>query len=306
MSKQSFIIDTDADFDDLIAIYWLQKQKDVDIKLITFAGNGWTSPEPGLRNLLNSLAYFGCDDIPVASGAQVILSATHTLPQSTTALADELWGIDIPNSDNKPLEIGAPEAICQTLHAATEPVKILAIGPLTNIAMAIVQSPGIIKKISGIYLTGGNPNQSISESSYVGNERYDIVATRIVYNSGIPICSVPSPTCKPFPVRDPLFDCLHTEELRDAEKYISLLFKHPQEIEENRELYMWDILTAFVAYHERKHTKGIQEQVDIHEAAKHKSELIYEHKTGHTLHMITEIDKQVLVKHFLDTIFEEY
>jgi inosine-uridine nucleoside N-ribohydrolase len=255
--------------------------------------------------LLNSLAYFGCDDIPVASGAQTILSATGVLSKKLTELANDLWGIEIPNSNKESIKARAPEAICQTLHAATEPVKILAIAPLTNIAIALVLSPSIAEKISAIYLTGGNPNQQNNDAIYAGNERYDIVATRIVYNSKIPIYSMPNPTCELCPVNDPLLDRLNTEKLRGPENYIRSLLKYPQESESCHQLYMWDVLTAFVAYYELKYAEVTQEHVDIDETTKHKSELIYEYQTGLTLNLITNINKQIFFKLFLDTIFDE-
>ncbi|MCH9644321.1 MAG: nucleoside hydrolase [Gammaproteobacteria bacterium] len=306
MSKQSFIIDTDVDFDDLLAIYWLLMQKDADIKLITHVGNGWSSSQQGLKNLLNALAYFGCEKIPVAAGAKRSLSTSESLPDELIQLTDDLWGIELPQSHNQAMKVVAPQAIIDTLKEAQEPVKIVAIGPLTNIAMAMVQAPEICDNIAAIYVTGGNAHEAIKESSFAGNERHDIVSARIVYSSGAKIISLPSKTFHHFGVDDPLLDPLHKAELKEVGEFIRSLIKLPAiQQGHSASLYMWDVLTAFVAYHDLKHSVLTPTSVNIREEAVHDSDLIYSDEKGYPIHEISEIDKEIFYKLFLETILSE-
>ena len=59
------IMDTDADFDDLIAIAWLLKRDEIDIKAIVYTGTGWMHTPYGIRNLNRFLNYIGYSDTTV-------------------------------------------------------------------------------------------------------------------------------------------------------------------------------------------------------------------------------------------------
>lgn len=77
----------------------------------------------------------------------------------------------------------AVTAILETVKTQHENLTLLAIGPLTNLALAIKQDPLTMKKLKKIVLMGGFATKRIAE----WNIRCDPEAAAIVFQSGIPI-----------------------------------------------------------------------------------------------------------------------
>ena len=141
-----------------------------------------STPFYSTANVLSFLGLVDCADrIPVASGLRFLcslslfLSTSLFVPflfQSVSSLftgwtiADFiLKGIDTymtaPTCLNQSVDIflqpspyEAVELIVYTLKYSQQPVDILALGPLTNIAAAIVRDRSIVSKIGALYVSG--------------------------------------------------------------------------------------------------------------------------------------------------------
>ncbi|EEU9356944.1 ribonucleoside hydrolase RihC, partial [Escherichia coli] len=98
---------------------------------------GNVSVEKTTRNALQLLHFWNAE-IPLAQGAAVPLVRA---PRDAASVHGEsgMAGYDFVEHNRKPLGIPAFLAIRDALMRAPEPVTLVAIGPLTNIALLLSQ-----------------------------------------------------------------------------------------------------------------------------------------------------------------------
>lgn len=181
--KRSLIIDTDPGIDDAIALAIALFEKSLDVKLITtVAGN--VNLEYVTENTLKLLKFYQ-KKIPVAKGMSKPLirkSADAKNVHGKTGLE----GYEFEDGDaSLLLEENAINAMYETIMKNSTRTTILAIGPLTNVAMLITMYPETIDKIEEIVLMGG----SLSRGNYgvysEFNIGYDPEAAKIIFDSNI-------------------------------------------------------------------------------------------------------------------------
>ena len=191
MSKRSIIIDSDPGQDDAVALLLALASPELDVLgVTTVAGNvplSYTS-----RNARVIVELAGRPDVPVFSGAirpmvRPLVTAEHvhgktgldgpSLPDPTIALQDE----------------DAVDFIIRTLRERPAgSVTLCPLGPLTNIALALIRAPDIAPRIAeivlmgGAYFEGGNITPSAEFNIYV-----DPHAAEVVFKSGAPIVMMP-------------------------------------------------------------------------------------------------------------------
>lgn len=88
----------------------------------------------------------------------------------------------------KPIESDAAENIIRTVEQSEEPVIILAIGAITNVASALVKRPELAERTAVIWLGGHALHHPHSKEF---NMREDVVAAKVVFDSGVPLLQVP-------------------------------------------------------------------------------------------------------------------
>jgi inosine-uridine nucleoside N-ribohydrolase len=99
------------------------------------------------------------------------------------------WGPPPASSSRKGSSIDAPHAIVQALKAQPEEVTVVAVGPLTNIALALRLEPSVAKLVSQIVVMGGS--LGAAEPFNELNFGYDPEAAAIVLSSGARVVVVP-------------------------------------------------------------------------------------------------------------------
>lgn len=174
MKKIIFDTDLGGDIDDALALALAVNSPEIEIIGITsvYLGAMWRA---GI--ILRMLDVFEKKNIPVFAGAQKPLIGfwgEHTVPDSANSLENN------PGISNMP----ACDFIAKTVNE-NEKVTILAIGPLTNIALAISKDPEIAKK-ANLVLMGGQ----IFRANPEWNIKCDPEAARIVFESNIPITMI--------------------------------------------------------------------------------------------------------------------
>jgi inosine-uridine nucleoside N-ribohydrolase len=129
----SIIVDTDAGSDDFMAIAWLLSQPAVAIEAFTVV-HGLAHVEPGARNLRRLLKLAGRADIPVYDGEENPLEGHRTFPASWRETTDAFGSSLFPSIADaaRPAE----DAVTFLKRRLREPARILALGPLTNLALA--------------------------------------------------------------------------------------------------------------------------------------------------------------------------
>ena len=84
----------------------------------------------------------------------------------------------------------AVDFLLETLLQATEPITLATLGPLTNIAVAIVKQPAICQHIEEIVMMGGAITQGNITPSAEFNLYVDPHAAQVVATAGIPLTMI--------------------------------------------------------------------------------------------------------------------
>ncbi|XP_051131620.1 uridine nucleosidase 1 [Andrographis paniculata] len=176
------IIDTDPGIDDSMAILMAFQSPDLEILgLTTIFGNVTT--EDATRNALFLCEIAGCPDVPVAEGNP------EPLKRGPPRIADFVHGsnglgeIPLPPVKSKKSEKSASEFLVEKVSEFPGEVSILALGPLTNLALAIKRDSTFANKVKRIVILGGaffalgNVNPAAEANIYGDPEAADIVFT---------------------------------------------------------------------------------------------------------------------------------
>jgi len=189
---RKIIIDTDPGQDDAVAILLaLASPEDFDILgIVAVAGN--VSLAQNARNALKILELSGHTNIPVYAGCEGPLTRTLVTAEHVHGETG-LDGPDLPLPKLQLQDKHGVDYIVETLLA--EPagtVTLCTLGPLTNIAMALIKAPAITPRIKQIvmmgggYFEGGNITPAAEFNIYVDPEAADVVM-----RSGVPIVMAP-------------------------------------------------------------------------------------------------------------------
>jgi purine nucleosidase/pyrimidine-specific ribonucleoside hydrolase len=180
------ILDVDPGHDDAVALMLACGHPDLDLLAVTtVAGN--VPIEKTTRNTLRVLSLLGCTDVPVGVGASEPLRR----PLHTAEDIHGKSGLDgsekIPEATFGPDERGAVALIADTLLASPEPVTLVPVGPLTNIATFLREHPDLKDHIARISLMGGSMGHGNTTPAAEFNIYVDPEAAHEVFESGLPI-----------------------------------------------------------------------------------------------------------------------
>ncbi|CAL4977177.1 unnamed protein product [Urochloa decumbens] len=190
--RKKVIIDTDPGIDDAMAILVALRSPELEvIGLTTTFGNVHTAV--ATRNVLHLLEAVGRTDIPVAEGSHVTLKKDSKL-----RIASSCHGLDglgnkglPPATTAKPLDQPAAAFLVEQANLYPGQVTVVALGPLTNLALALQLDPLFPKKIGqivvlgGAYSVNGNVNPA-AESNIFG----DPGAADIIFTCGADVLAV--------------------------------------------------------------------------------------------------------------------
>lgn len=191
---QAFLIDSDTASDDAVALIMALRTPDIDVKAVTIV-SGNVSVEQGVRNALYTMELCGVDHVPVYRGAdRPLLRAPER--------AEWFHGADGMGDQNYPApkrQHSPDHAIDVIIRAVADNpgIVLVTLGPLTNIALALLREPGLVSNVSRCVVMGGT-------AWAVGNVTpaaefniwQDPEAARIVFRSGLPIEMVGWELCR--------------------------------------------------------------------------------------------------------------
>ena len=180
------LIDTDIgdDIDDALALALALHSPELILRGVSTVF-GDTQRRAQLARYL--LHVFGRDDIPVAAGASnpLVPRRPHALPSGVAqATILDTREIDVASLN---LDVcSGPELIVETARTYHGQLTLICIGPLTNVALALLIEPDLHLTIRNIVMMGGSSSIALPE----WNIRNDVKAAEIVLTSGIPITLV--------------------------------------------------------------------------------------------------------------------
>ena len=191
---RKFIIDTDTASDDAVALIMALKSPDVEVLAITCTAGVMTGKKTS-RNARISVDVAGTDTPPVYVGMEKPLVRAQTDVGENAHGADGLGNMNYPDPVHPLSEGHAVDKIVELVRDHDD-LEIITLGPLTNIAMAILLEPETMKKVKNITVMGGqyrmlNPCTANAEF----NIWIDGEATKILLDSGIHVTMVPLDVC---------------------------------------------------------------------------------------------------------------
>ena len=174
---EKIILDVDTGSDDAVAIMTAVLSPDIQVEAVcTVAGN--KSIEMTTENSLRVVQMLGCD-VPVYRGCAeplVKLLREERVPKQVPNIKLVVDGqeiqmhedyLDLPPAVNDAQDIPAPVFYLNYLRQAAEPVTLVAVGPLTNLAVAFMLDPGIVEKVKENHCYGWGI-QSYQRHTYGG------------------------------------------------------------------------------------------------------------------------------------------
>lgn len=182
---RKLIIDTDTGSDDAVALIMALKSKEVQVEAITtVCGN--VPVELATKNALMTIEVVNGQCPPLYVGAAKPLM--RDLVTAVNVHGDDGMGdCNLIHPTLLPKKGHAVDAILEIIEKNPCEIEIVTIGPVTNIALAILKAPEIMKKVKHIYTMGtsgfgpGNTTPVAEFNVYVDAEAYSIML-----NSGIP------------------------------------------------------------------------------------------------------------------------
>lgn len=180
-----FVIDTDTASDDAVALVMAAKAPDVHIEAVTIvAGN--VPLEQGVQNALYTLELAGCSAPVYAGMARPLLRPLETA--QNVHGRDGMGDIGLPLSGRKPAPGHAVDALLETIRRYPGEITLVTLGPLSNVATALLRDPGIAGLVHRCVMMGGT-SDSIGNMTPVSeyNIWADPEAAKIVFASGLPI-----------------------------------------------------------------------------------------------------------------------
>lgn len=204
MDRKRAIIDTDTAGDDTIAILTALHHFQVEGIMIT---GGNVQFDQQVENALYTIQVAGkSGQVPVYKGCERPLLGLGEKQHKTV---EDVHGRDgmgdsfFEKTIQRPAHGHAVDFLIETVHENPGKIHLLAIAPLTNIAMAIQKDPTIIPEIPHIYIMGGTNNalgNIVPSAEY--NFWVDPEAAKIVLHSGIPITMVGWEMCTQYSIMD--------------------------------------------------------------------------------------------------------
>ncbi len=184
------IIDTDPGVDDSMAIQFGLRSPEVRIEALT-AVFGNNSVEITTRNALKNLEVAGRPDIPVARGAGRPLLRHYSGHASAVHGDDGLGNSNLPPPRLPPSQRRAAELIVERVMAEPGEISILALGPLTNLALAVSLEPRVAQHVREVVFMGGAATvRGNAAPAAEANIHNDPEAAKIVFHAGWPLTMI--------------------------------------------------------------------------------------------------------------------
>jgi len=190
MTKKRIIIDTDPGIDDSLAILLALASPEVTLEGLTVI-HGNSSTEQGTINALSILELAGASHVPVARGCELPLVQPSLLAPETHGNTG-LGYAKLPAPGSRPIVQDGCDFLIEKIISNPGEITLVAIGPLTNVALAVRKEPRIVEAVKEVFIMGGAIRHEGNTTPLAEFNTYvDPHAAHIVYHSGMPITLTP-------------------------------------------------------------------------------------------------------------------
>ena len=188
MRMRKFIIDTDTASDDAVALVMALRHPQIDVRAITVvAGN--VPLEQAVQNALYTVELCAAD-APVYVGCDKPMLRELETAEDVHG-NDGMGDIGLPLHGRQPASGHAVDVLRSVIRENVGDITLVTLGPLTNVALALLLEPDLAECVEHCYIMGGigaghgNVTPTAEFNIWVDPE-----AARIVYESGMPITMV--------------------------------------------------------------------------------------------------------------------
>jgi inosine-uridine nucleoside N-ribohydrolase len=182
------VLDCDPGHDDTIALLLAAAAPEIDLRAVTTVAGNQTL-EKTTRNALRVLTVADSTDVPVAAGLARPLVRE---PVAAGEVHGEtgLDGAELPAPAADPVADHAVDVIARQVREASTPVTLVAVGPLTNVAVAIRRHPDVVESLDRIVLMGGSLGPGNVTPAAEFNVYADPEAAAVVFDADVDVTMV--------------------------------------------------------------------------------------------------------------------
>ena len=182
MTAQKIIIDCDPGIDDALALVFAHGDPGLEVcGITTVAGN--VGLDRTTANALRVRDFIGMRDVPVIPGCAGPL-LRPVLDAARVHGASGLAGARLPGPASEPAAGHAVDYLIETISAAPGEITLIAVGPLTNIALAVRREPRLARRVRDFVIMGGSAGRGNVTPAAEFNIAADPEAAAIVFGAG--------------------------------------------------------------------------------------------------------------------------
>ena len=182
MTAQKIIIDCDPGIDDALALVFAHGDPGLEVcGITTVAGN--VGLDRTTANALRVRDFIGMRDVPVIPGCAGPL-LRPALDAARVHGASGLAGARLPGPVSEPAAGHAVDYLIETISAAPGEITLIAVGPLTNIALAVRREPLLAGRVRDFVIMGGSAGRGNLTPAAEFNIAADPEAAAIVFGAG--------------------------------------------------------------------------------------------------------------------------
>ena len=183
-----FLIDTDTASDDAVALLMALRYPGIQVEAITVvAGN--VPLDQAVQNALYTVELCGASAPVYAGLARPLMVPLHTA--QNVHGRDGMGDIGLSLHGRVPTTGHAVDVLIETINRFDGEIELVSLGPLSNLACALLLDPSLAGKVKSYTMMGGigqgygNVNELAEYNIWADPE-----AARIVFESGLPITMV--------------------------------------------------------------------------------------------------------------------
>jgi len=182
VAVQKVIIDCYPGIDDALPLLFAHGHPELDLRgVTTVAGN--VGLDLTTANALRVRDYVGRRDVPVVAGSPrpLLRPALHAREVHGDS---GLGAVSLPAPSSRPAEGHAADYLADAISAEPGEITLIAIGPLTNIALAVRHHPQIVTQVRDFVIMGGSGGRGNVTPAAEFNIAADPEAAAIVFGAG--------------------------------------------------------------------------------------------------------------------------
>lgn len=181
--RKKVILDVDTGADDAVAIMLAATCREMDlVACTTVYGNRRVNQTT--INTLAVLDHIGRPDVPVFRGADHPLVKTNDMDYEPDENGVPSSNLPVKRSYRQEAGRSAADFLVETFRTADEPISLIALAPLTNIATCIAMEPRFTELVPNLVVMGGAHNQGNITPAAEFNMWHDPDAAAAVFSAG--------------------------------------------------------------------------------------------------------------------------